>query len=152
MGNWIPGVGGLSPGEIGETVGGAIGGSGGSGSTPEDGNNGIVESVLDVPADFANSITGTGENLGWFGVVDRRLDPRSWGEGMPDWADPSEATTGISGFFAGAVGSVGEVVDEASQGAGRSLWRNPKLLALVVLAGLLALAPYADLLAGVAQE
>jgi uncharacterized protein YjbJ (UPF0337 family) len=104
---------------------------------------GVGERALDVPADALNATTGTGENLGWFGEFDRAADPRSWSGEEPDWAEPSEQTDGISGLFAGATGATGHVVDEASSGAGNVLLRTPKLLALLVVAILVMLAPYA---------
>jgi len=61
----------------------------------------VGEAVVDVPADAVNATTGTGQNLGWFGAIDRGLDPRSPGE----WADPEEAPGGLSGFFNGATGA-----------------------------------------------
>ncbi len=91
------------------------------------------EDVLDVPADAWNATTGTGEDLGWFGELDRALDPRSWDGEEPDWAEPSEETDGISGFFAGATGATGEIVNEAAEGAMGPLLRNPALLFLVLL-------------------
>jgi len=91
---------------------------------------GVGTAVLDVPADAVNATLGTGENLGWFGVIDRKMDPRSWGSGPdPDWADPSDATTGISGFFRGATGAAG------------GLARQPILLVLLGLGALLAVGP-----------
>lgn len=117
-----------------------------------DAATGLGERVLDVPADAVNATTGTGENLGWFGVVDRQLDPRSWSGEEPDWAEPSEATTGISGFFAGATGATSEVADQAATGAGQSLLRTPKVAVLLVVAALALLAPYVDVLGGLLDE
>lgn len=113
---------------------------------------GVGEAVLDVPADAFNATTGTGQNLGWFGVIDRQADPRSWDGDQSDWADPSEATTGISGFFAGATQAGGHVVGEAAEGAGTSLWNQPKVLALAVLAVLVVLAPYAQTAANLSEN
>lgn len=109
--------------------------------------------LLDVPADFGNTLTGTGENVGWMGVADRELDPRSWGPGEdPDWAEPSDETTGISGFWRGATGATGEVVDETTSGVSAGLMNSPKLLALALLAFLALLAPYAQTAANVTGD
>lgn len=110
-------------------------------------NDDPVEAIADVPADAFNAATGTGENLGWFGVVDRKLDPRSWDGEQPDWAEPADWNDGISGFFAGATQAGGHVAGEAASGAGQSLWRQPKVLALVSLVVLAVLGPYAEMLA-----
>jgi hypothetical protein len=107
--------------------------------------------ALDVPADAWETTTGTGENTGWFGEFDRQADPRSWNGEEPDWAEPSEQTDGISGFFGAATGATGHVVDEASSGAGNALLQTPKFLALLVIAGLLMLAPYASVAANLSE-
>jgi hypothetical protein len=105
----------------------------------------IGRRILDVPADAINATTGTGENTGWFGEFDQQADPRSWNGEEPDWAEPSEQTNGISGFFGAATGATGHVVDEASSGAGNALLQTPKFLALLVVAALMMLAPYASM-------
>jgi hypothetical protein len=117
----------------------------------DSGNDSNVQRLLDVPADAGETTTGTGENTGWFGAFDRAADPRSWSGEEPDWAEPSEQTDGISGFFAGATGATGHVVDEASSGAGSALMQSPKLLALAVLAFLMVLAPYAGMAANLSE-
>jgi hypothetical protein len=158
MGQWLPdsvenqynkvaGVTDHLAGSTDEAVGRQFDDREGGGFTDPDAYVGFGEDVIDVPADAWNATTGTGENLGWFGEIDRKLDPRSWNGEDPDWAEPSEATDGISGFVAGATGATGEIVDEASKGAGASLKRNPKLLALVVVVVLSLLAPYVRVLA-----
>jgi len=63
---------------------------------------GIGEAVLDVPADAINASTGTGENLGWFGVADRRLDARNLYKDDVEWAEPTADNDGFwSGVTAG---------------------------------------------------
>jgi len=84
--------------------------------------------VGDLGGDFAGTITGTTENAGWFGAVDRGLDPRN-----PDeWADVTDATTGISGFFAGLTGAGSAAVGEAVQGVQRGL--GTKLMLILTAA------------------
>lgn len=119
----------------------------GGGFAGPDAYVGFAEDVIDVPADAVNATTGTGENLGWFGVIDRKLDPRSWDGNEPDWAEPNDRNTGISGFFAASTQVAGHVTDEAAKGAGPALARNPKLLAVLAVAVLSLLAPYVEVLA-----
>lgn len=158
MGQWLPdsveeqynkvaGVTDHLAGSTDEAVGRQFDDTKGGGFTDPDAYVGFGEDVLDVPADAINATTGTGENLGWFGVVDRKLDPRSWDGEEPDWAEPSERNDGISGFFAGATQVGGHVTDEATRGAAPALFQSPKLLALLALFVLSLLAPYADLAA-----
>lgn len=62
----------------------------------------VGERVIDVPADAVNATTGTGENLGWFGTIDRKLDPRSAYIEEDEWAEPSSETDGLgAGLIAG---------------------------------------------------
>jgi hypothetical protein len=109
-----------------------------------DGNDGVVESVLDVPADAINATTGTGENLGWFGEIDRQLDYRTLTGEMDadsdEWAEPTEETTGISGAFhatAGQTAAAGEDAADAANDVAQfgfaQLFENPALLALAAL-------------------
>jgi hypothetical protein len=63
----------------------------------------VGERIIDVPADAVNATTGTGENLGWFGTIDKKLDPRSVDD--DEWAEPSEANDGLSGFFKAGTGA-----------------------------------------------
>lgn len=84
-----------------------------------------VNATLDVPADAANATTGTGENLGWFGKIDRALDPRNVDD--DEWAEPSGSTSGLSGFFQAGTGATTGLANE-----GGALTTRP-------LAGLLSL-------------
>lgn len=68
-----------------------------------DGAVNVGERVIDVPADAINATTGTGENLGWFGKIDRALDPRAIAN--DEWAEPSPENDGLSGFFRGGIGA-----------------------------------------------
>ena len=75
----------------------------------------VGEAIVDVPADAVNATTGTGENLGWFGEIDRALDPRNVAD--DEWADPSGATSGLSGFLdagSGALTSLGSNVGDVT--------------------------------------
>ena len=76
-------------------------------SDVEDAAGTAATAALDVPADAVNATTGTGENLGWFGAIDRGLDPRGISE--EEAAEPSADTTGLSGFFAAGTGSTSEL-------------------------------------------
>ncbi|MFC7131659.1 MULTISPECIES: hypothetical protein [Salinibaculum] len=67
----------------------------------EDAAGTVATGALDAPADLANTLTGTGENTGWFGVIDRTLDPRASGVGSgEDTFAPGDAP-GANGLLAG---------------------------------------------------
>jgi len=106
----------------------------------------VGSAILDVPADAVNASTGTGENLGWFGEVDRHLDYRSMtGELDPndpdDWADPSnEEAQGLSGTWYAVTGQTAAAGEDAADAAGDvtawgfgQLLDNPALMALAAL-------------------
>jgi len=75
-----------------------------------------IDATIDVPADAVNATTGTGENLGWFGTLDRKLDPR--GISKEEAADPDDpGAQGLAGFFNAGIpattsfaGQTGDVV------------------------------------------
>jgi hypothetical protein len=79
----------------------------------DDGGSGLIdgaigtgvnagEAWLDWNADRLNALTGTGENLGWWGVVDRRLDARNLYSDDIEWAEPTSENDGIfAGLTAG---------------------------------------------------
>lgn len=108
--------------------------------------------VLDIPADAINAATGTGENLGFFGYLDRRLDYRVLTGEMDadsdEWAEPSDATTGISGFFAATGQQAGAATEDAAGGLWTALKQSPALLVGAVLAALVVLRPYIGLVEG----
>jgi hypothetical protein len=113
----------------------------------DSGNSGITDRIIDVPADFVNASTGTGENLGWFGVVDRALDYRVWTGEMnvysPEWANPNDQTTGLSGAVAAAGQQAGAAGEDAAQGLWATLKQSPVLLIGAVVAVAVLLRPYA---------
>jgi len=79
----------------------------------DDGGSGLIDGAIDTGvnageawldwnADRLNALTGTGENLGWWGVVDRRYDARNLYKDDIDWADPTAENNGLwSGLTAG---------------------------------------------------
>ena len=82
-----------------------------------------VTGLIDIPADAVNAATGTGEDLGWFGAIDRGLDPRGIArteeeaerldlEGFQ--AAPTPENTGLSGFFKGTQGATSALAEEAT--------------------------------------
>lgn len=120
----------------------------------------------DFVADFANSATGTGENLGWWGKIDRSADPRTFTDdperareedGVVYQREPSAETTGLSGFFGGAGGALGagagQALTAASESAAPALWRNirdsPLAIVAVAVLGVIALGPLLEVIAGV---
>jgi hypothetical protein len=114
----------------------------------EDAAGTAVTATLDVPADFINSATGTGENLGWFGVADRALDPRAVAD--DEWAEPTAENSGLSGFFDAGGGALGGLAGQtagaasdigggASRGILKGLLENPIFAVILVAAGYLYL-------------
>jgi len=105
---------------------------------------------VDFVADFANSATGTGKNLGFWGKVDRGVDPRNFTQDRekarnnPDLTyerEPNEETTGLSGA-AQATGEAtgagaGITVKNLSEGAAKEavpeITSSPWALGLVAL-------------------
>jgi hypothetical protein len=121
-------------------------------SDVEDGAGTVATAIADVPADAVNATTGTGENLGWFGVVDRNLDYRVLTGEMDadsdEWAEPSDETMGISGFLA----ATGQQAGAASEDAGAGLWtilkQSPALLAAAAVVVAVVVRPYIGLVEG----
>jgi hypothetical protein len=93
---------------------------------------GVFTALVDVPADFLNAATGTGNNLGLAGELDRALDPRDIDQG--DVPDPTPENTGFAGFIRGTFGAGGAAVGEAAQAAAPALLRSPTGLLALVLA------------------
>lgn len=112
----------------------------------------VSTGLIDIPADAVNAATGTGENLGWFGVIDRRLDYRVLTGEMDadsdEWAEPSDATTGVSGFFAATGQQAGAATEDAAGGLWTALKQSPALLVGAILAALVLLRPYIGLVEG----
>lgn len=129
-----------------------------SGDDPWLGHDDPLTMALDIPADAVNATTGTGEELGFFGEVDKHLDYRSLtGELDPndpdDWAEPTAETTGLTGAFhavAGQTAAANEDVNQVADAALKTLtpdwmnWfvENPWLTAVVLVGGFAFL--YAD--------
>jgi hypothetical protein len=101
-------------------------------SDVEDAAGTVVTGAIDVPADAINAATGTGNNLGFFGDVDRALDPRNIDE--DDVPDPNPSNTGISGFLRGAGGAAGGGAEQVAGAAGSAVLRSPALLVPALLA------------------
>jgi len=122
-----------------ETVGvGPLVPAGALGGDPFGGLADAGKAVLDVPADAINAATGTGRNLGFFGDVDRALDPRP----DPPDVDPTPENTGLSGFLRGAGGAVGSAVGQTGSAAVAGATGGPgglvavgALAALAIVAG-----------------
>lgn len=124
-----------------------------------------LKAAADVPADFANAATGTGKNLGLAGKIDRGLDPRDISK--EEQAKATEATNGISGFFAATTQVGAHTAGQAAEGAATGLrgsdavpsWLKPvlgnssALVAIVAgVAGLLLLGPLLEAFGAVAGE
>jgi hypothetical protein len=92
---------------------------------------------LDFGADFVNSSTGTGENLGWFGVADRQLDYRTLTGEMDadsdEWAEPTDETTGLSGAVRATSGQAGAAVEDAGEATLGDNWEIIAGVGLVIL-------------------
>lgn len=118
-----------------------------AGTDNEDNNHGIVDSILDIPADALNASTGTGENLGWFGVIDRNLDYRVLTGEMDadsdEWAEPNDQTTGLSGLFAATGQQAGAAAEDTAGGLWTVLKQSPVLLVGAIVAAAVLLRPYA---------
>lgn len=106
----------------------------------------VSNAVWDVPADFFNSISGTGENLGWFGTLDEELDLRVlFGDMETDeFVDPSteegqeatafDALSQQSGFVVTSTAeTAGDAAGDVATGFFDVVLDNPVLLAITVL-------------------
>lgn len=127
--------------------------SGGNGG-PFLGHSDPVTALVDIPADAVNASTGTGKNLGFFGKVDRTLDPRASevGPGKDTFVPPDSEKKETQGLGAGLKAGLGATGATAGKGAATvvsgvvsglvpQLLKSPALLALVAGAVLWLLRP-----------